>query len=47
MALGDAEKVLFDDLTVSAGMVAPAKIEAYERAGYRNLRVYPKKEKSK
>jgi predicted phage-related endonuclease len=45
MALGTAEKVLFDDFTVSAGMVAPSHVEAYDRAGYRNLRVYPKKPK--
>jgi predicted phage-related endonuclease len=43
MAIGSAEKVLFADLTVSAGMVAPTRVEAYDREGYRNLRVYPKK----
>lgn len=45
MSIGTAEKVLFSDYSVSAGMVAPAHIEAYERAGYRNLRVYKRKEK--
>lgn len=45
MALGTAEKALFSDMTVSAGTVGPARVEAYDRAGYRNLRVYTKKEK--
>lgn len=45
MAIGTAEKVLFSDATVSAGMVGPSHVEAYDRAGYRNLRVYPKKVK--
>jgi predicted phage-related endonuclease len=45
MAIGTTEKVLFDDMTVSASMVAPSHIEAYDRAGYRNLRVYPRKPK--
>lgn len=44
-ALGDAEKALFTDMTVNAGMIAPARIEAYDRKGYRSLRVYPKKVK--
>ena len=41
--IGTAEKVLVDGFTISAGMVAPAWIERYERAGYRNLRIYTKK----
>ena len=41
--IGTAEKVLVDGFTISAGMVAPTWIERYERAGYRNLRVYTKK----
>ena len=41
--IGTAEKVLVDGFTISAGMVAPAWVERYERAGYRNLRVYTKK----
>jgi putative phage-type endonuclease len=45
MAIGNAEKVLFSDFTVSAGVVGPARVEAYDRAGYRNLRVYVKKPK--
>jgi putative phage-type endonuclease len=47
MAIGTAEKVLFADMSINAGMVAPAHIEAYDRAGYRNLRVYTKKESKK
>lgn len=42
MAIQDAEKVLFSDMTVNAGVVKAAHIEAYERAAYRNLRIYPK-----
>lgn len=41
--IGDAEKVLVDGYSVSAGLVGPAMIEAYERKGYRNLRVTKKK----
>jgi len=43
--IGDAEKVLFPTASISAGMVAPTRIEAYDRAGYRLLRVYLKKAK--
>ena len=42
MAIGTAERVLFKDFSVSAGMVGPTRVEAYDRAGYRNLRVYTK-----
>ena len=45
MAMGDAEKAIFTDMSVSAGVVGPTRVEAYDRAGYRNLRVYPKREK--
>jgi putative phage-type endonuclease len=41
--IGDAEKVLVDGYSVSAGLVGPAMIEAFERKGYRNLRVTKKK----
>lgn len=41
--IGDAEKVLVDGYSVSAGLVGPAMIEAYERKGYRNLRITKKK----
>lgn len=40
--IGDAEKVLVDGYSVTAGMVAPTTV-SYERAGYRNFRVTPKK----
>ena len=43
--IGDAEKVLVDGFTVSAGMVGPAEIPAYTRAGYRGFRVTAKKAK--
>lgn len=42
--IGDAEKVLTDMGSISAGMVAPTFIEAYERKGYRNLRLNFKKQ---
>ena len=45
MAIGDAEKVLLKGATVSASMIGPTRVEAYDRAGYRNLRVYEKKVK--
>lgn len=45
--IGDAEKVLADGYTISAGLVGPAEIPAHTRAGYRNVRVTCKKEKSK
>jgi putative phage-type endonuclease len=41
-AIGTTEKVLLDDFTISATTTAPARIEAYERKGYRNLRVSKK-----
>lgn len=40
--IGDAEKVLVDGFTVSAGLVGPAAV-SYERDGYRGLRAYPVK----
>ncbi len=37
--IGDAEKVLAPGLgSLSAGMVAPTRVEAYDRKGYRNFR---------
>jgi putative phage-type endonuclease len=44
-AIGDAEKVLLDGFSVSAGVVGPAEV-AYTRPGYRNLRVTAKKAKA-
>ena len=42
--IGDAEKVLVDGYSISAGVVGPAEV-AYTRPGYRNLRVTAKKSK--
>lgn len=42
-AIGDAEKVIVDGFSVSAGFVGPAEIPASTRQGYRNLRVTAKK----
>lgn len=47
MRIGDAERVLAEGFSVSAGLVAPAWIEAYERKGFRNFRVTAKKAKTK
>lgn len=44
-AIGDAEKVLGEGWTVSAGLVPPTQIEAYERKGYRTFRVAFKRQK--
>ncbi len=43
--IGDAEKVTTDIATISCGMVAPTVVPSYERKGYRNWRVTPKKVK--
>jgi putative phage-type endonuclease len=45
LAIGDAEKVLVDGYSVSAGLTGPAEIKAYTRAGFRNVRVSVKKAK--
>lgn len=46
MAIGDAEKVIGDGFTVSAGVQGPAFIEAHERAGFRRFRInWPRKKK--
>lgn len=42
-AIGDAEKVMLDGYSVSCGLVGPAEIPAYTRAGYRLVRVTQKK----
>lgn len=41
--IGDAEKALAKGYTISAGVVAPSMIEAYERKGFRNFRITTKK----
>ncbi len=43
--IGDAERVIGSNYTISAGMVGPTTVPAYERNGYRNFRVTFKKEK--
>lgn len=43
--IGEAEKVLTDAGTVSAGMIGPAEV-AYTREGYRNFRFTPAKPKA-
>jgi predicted phage-related endonuclease len=45
LVIKDAEKGESDHYKVSAGMRAPVRIEAYDRAGYRDFRVTRKKEK--
>lgn len=45
MKIGDAEKVISDGFSISAGTVAAAHVE-YEREPYRNFRVYWKKTKA-
>ena len=44
MHIGDAEKVIANNFTVSAGMIGPKHME-YEKKGYRNFRVSKRKEK--
>lgn len=46
MEIGDAEKVVGDGFSISAGTVDEKLIEAYTRKPYRNFRVNWKKEKS-
>lgn len=47
MAIGEAETVIADGFSISAGMVSDADIPAYTRKGYRNFRVTAKKGKTK
>lgn len=44
MIVKDAEKILGDGFTISAGLIGPTKVE-YERSGYRNFRIFHKKNK--
>lgn len=49
LLIGDAERVLAKGFTISATSIAETRIEAYDRKGYRNVRVTaikPKKEKA-
>jgi predicted phage-related endonuclease len=41
--IGDAERAYGDTFTVSAGLIGPCLVEAYERKGYRNWKLTPKK----
>lgn len=41
--IGDAEKVVHPNFSISAGMVGPARV-AYDRKGYRLFKITPKKE---
>ena len=43
--IGESEKVLGGDYTISAGMVGPKLVEAHERAGFRQFRISYKKGK--
>jgi hypothetical protein len=44
MQVSDAEKVISDMFTISAGMIGPAKVE-YTRDGYRTFRIHWRKAK--
>lgn len=44
--IGDAEKVIVSGYTISAGMIGPADI-SYTRPGYRDFRIFKKKEPKK
>ena len=43
--IGDAEKVIGSGWTISAGVKPPTLIEAYTRKGFRDFRIFIKKEK--
>lgn len=43
--IGENEKAISDKFTISAGVVGPAHVE-YDRAGYRNFRIFFKKVKT-
>lgn len=45
MKIGDAEKVISDEFSISAGTVQSSVIETYERAAYRSFRINWKKTK--
>lgn len=45
LEMGEAEKVLGDGFSISAGLIQPTRVEAYDRAGYRGFRVTHKKVK--
>lgn len=39
MLIDDAETVIGDGFKISAGMIGPTRVEAYDKKGYRNFRV--------
>jgi putative phage-type endonuclease len=45
LLIGENSKILANQYTISAGMVAPKRVEAYDKKGYRNFRVTERKEK--
>jgi hypothetical protein len=45
LLIGENSKILANQYTISAGMVDPKRIDAYEKKGYRNFRVTERKEK--
>ena len=44
--INDAEKVIGEGYTINAGLIGPTEIPAHTRQGYRNFKVYIKKEKT-
>ena len=42
--IGDAEKALANGATIHAAMRAPVRVEAYDKKGYRDFRIFAKKE---
>lgn len=45
LRIGDAEKVLHPEFSLSAKMIKPTVIETHERKGYRNFKLYERKAK--
>ncbi len=43
--IGDAEKVKGDEFTITAGLIPPTRIEAYERKGWRDFKIFLSKKK--
>lgn len=43
--IGDAEKAVGDGFTITAGMIGPTHVEAFDKEGFRSFRVNWKKEK--
>lgn len=45
LKIGDVEKVTGDGFTVTAGMIGPTHVEAFDKEGFRSFRINWKKEK--